>query len=84
MIQVHYIYCILYFYYYYIISTSEHQALDPGGWGPMIYTIVTVEHKRMHILKNTIFLQVGEKNHIVLKLKIYNAINYIDRKLSFT
>ena len=84
MIQVHYIYCILYFYSYYIISTSEHQALDPGGWGPMIYTIVTVEHKRMHISKNAIFLKVGEKNHIVLKLKIYNAINYIDRKLSFT
>ena len=50
----------------------------------MIYTIVTVEHKRMHISKNAIFLKVGEKNHIVLKLKIYNAINYIDRKLSFT
>jgi len=27
----HYIYCALYFYYYYIISTSDHQALDPGG-----------------------------------------------------
>ena len=37
-IQVHYIYCALYFYYY-ISSTSDYhlQALDPGGWGPMVY-----------------------------------------------
>ena len=31
MIQVHYTYYALYFYYYYISSTSDHQALDPGG-----------------------------------------------------
>ena len=36
MIQVHHTYCALYFYYYYISSTSDHQALDPGGWGPQI------------------------------------------------
>ena len=35
MIQVQYTYCALYFYYYYISSTSDHQALDPGGWGPL-------------------------------------------------
>ena len=35
MIQAHYLYCALYFYYYYISSTSDHQALDPGGWGPL-------------------------------------------------
>ena len=29
IIQVHYIYCALYFYFYYISSTSDHQALDP-------------------------------------------------------
>ena len=34
MIQVHYIYCALYFYYYYISCTSDHRALDPGGWRP--------------------------------------------------
>ena len=34
MIQMHYIYCVLYFYYYYISSTSHHQALDTGGWDP--------------------------------------------------
>ena len=28
-----YISCALYCYYYYISSTSDHQALDPGGWG---------------------------------------------------
>ena len=25
----------LYFYYYYISSTSDHQALDARGWGPL-------------------------------------------------
>ena len=35
IIQAHIIYCALYFYYYYINSTSDHQALDPGGWGPL-------------------------------------------------
>ena len=35
MIQVHYIYCALYFYYYDISSTSGHQALDPGDWKPL-------------------------------------------------
>ena len=30
-----YIHCALYFYYYYISSTSDLQALDPGGWGPL-------------------------------------------------
>ena len=33
MSQAHYIY--LYFYYYYTRSTSDHQALDPRGWGPL-------------------------------------------------
>ena len=35
IIQMHYIYCVLYFYYYFLSSTSDHQALDPGGWGHM-------------------------------------------------
>ena len=30
-----YMYCALYFYYYYISSTSDHEALDPEGWGPL-------------------------------------------------
>ena len=37
MIQACYIYCALYFYYYYTGSTSDHQALDSGGCGPLIY-----------------------------------------------
>ena len=36
MIQAHYIYCALYFYYYYISFISDHQALDTGGWGPLM------------------------------------------------
>ena len=35
MLQTHYMYCALYLYYYYISSTSDHQALDPGGWGSL-------------------------------------------------
>ena len=35
MFQERYIYCALYFYYDYISCTSDHQALDPRGWGPM-------------------------------------------------
>ena len=27
--------CVLYFYHYYICSTSDHEALDSGGWGPL-------------------------------------------------
>ena len=36
MIREHDIYCALYFFYYYSSSTSDHQALDPRGWGPLL------------------------------------------------
>ena len=36
MIQAHHTDFALYFYYYYISSTSEHQELDPRGWGPLL------------------------------------------------
>ena len=35
MIQVHSIYCVLYFYYYYIRAISNYQALYPN-WGPLL------------------------------------------------
>ena len=35
MIRANYTDCALYFYYYYISSTSEHQELDPRGWGAL-------------------------------------------------
>ena len=35
MTQAHHVYRVFYFYCYYISSTSDHQALDPGGWGPL-------------------------------------------------
>lgn len=34
-IQARYIYCALYFSYY-ISSIADHQALDPGGLGPLL------------------------------------------------
>ena len=43
MIQRHYIYCALHIYYYYISSTSDHQALDPGGWGPLPWSWISIE-----------------------------------------
>ena len=36
MFQAHYFYCALYLSYYYINPTSDHQALDSGGWGPLL------------------------------------------------
>ena len=47
LIQPHYIYCTLYFYYYYISSTSDHQALDPQGWGPLLEHELTPLHSPM-------------------------------------
>ena len=37
MIQALYIHCTLYFYFHYINSTIDHQALDPGVWGPLFW-----------------------------------------------
>jgi hypothetical protein len=36
MIQAHAIDFAFCFYYYYISSISDHQALDPGGSGPLM------------------------------------------------
>ena len=43
MTWAHYIYCDLYFYYYYHSCTSDHQALDPWGWGPRLYTPLPID-----------------------------------------
>ena len=45
VIQVHYIYCAL--YYYFISSISDHQELDPGVWRPRLHSDQTF----LHILK---------------------------------
>ena len=42
MIQVHCIYCTLYFCYCYVSCTSYHQALDPGGGDCQLSVTVTV------------------------------------------
>ena len=46
IIQTHCIYCVLYFYYFYISSTSDHQALDPRGWGPRVYATCHLQDMR--------------------------------------
>lgn len=43
MIQVHYISCALYFYDDYISPTSDYQALDLGGWGPLLHRNVSCD-----------------------------------------
>ena len=48
MIQTHDIYYIFYYYYYYISSTSNHQTLDLGGWGPL--HVVTAPPKSAPLL----------------------------------
>ena len=42
MIQVHHLYCSL--YYYYISSISDHQVLDLGGWGCLAQSISATLH----------------------------------------
>ena len=51
MIQVCYIYGALYFFYC-ISSTSDHLALDPGGWGPLCYPPASVPHHQVVTTKN--------------------------------
>ena len=40
MIQAHYISCAVCFDHCYIRFTSDHQALDPRGWGPLLYGVL--------------------------------------------
>ena len=58
MIQAHDIYCSPYFYYYYISSTSDHQALDLGDWGPLLYSShlkkIPISHMKIKICKGRI------------------------------
>ena len=49
MIPEHYIYCALSFYYYYISSTSDHPALDTGGWGPLLCRMGRGDPRRMSL-----------------------------------
>ena len=51
IIQVCYIYGELYFFYC-ISSTSDHLALDPGGWGPLYYPPASVPHPQVLTTKN--------------------------------
>ena len=50
MIQARYIYCALYFYYNSISSTSDDQAVDPGCWGPLSYTLYVWQEELMFLL----------------------------------
>ena len=56
MIQVPYNCHALYAYCCYISSTSDHQALDPRGWGPPLWTttpITSIPHcaAAKHLMK---------------------------------
>ena len=40
MLPVHCVYHALCSYYYYISPTSDYQALDPRGWGPLLCRVL--------------------------------------------
>lgn len=50
MIQEKYIYGALYFYHYYVSFTSDHQALHPGGWGPLLYCVARKQKQTVYVL----------------------------------
>ena len=52
MIQVLYIYYVLYFYHYGDSSTSDQQASDPRGWGPLGYRLTILCYKLEICLKS--------------------------------
>ena len=60
MIQVHYIYCLLYFYYYYISFTLDPQGLD-GSTGNPYSTVSHADHNELALYQfEYIQLQVTE------------------------
>ena len=61
MIQACYVYCVLYFYYYSINSTSDHQALDPGGWGHLPRDKFISQSWRERVWSEVNYVQLLEK-----------------------
>ena len=61
MIQAYYVYCVLYFYYYSINSTSDHQALDPGGWGHLPRDKFISQSWRERVWSEVKYVQLLEK-----------------------
>ena len=61
IIQMHYIYCAIYFHYYYI--SSDQQELVPRGWGLLLYNKLMIESK----LLSGVFLkrELGEPPHLL-------------------
>ena len=75
MIQVCYIDCVL--YHYYISSTSDHQALDPGGWEPLIWAIShTWDSRRRGQGYDCIYVPPGLGLHCSFCLFIFHSISY--------
>ena len=59
MIQVRHIYCASPFVYLccYISSTSDHEALDPRGWGRLLQKLVQgVKDLEMSLISRFVFL----------------------------
>ena len=59
MIQVHCIYYALYVYYYYTSSASDHEALDPRSWRPLLYTVFETS--------DSLWEMVDEESWVILK-----------------
>ena len=79
MIQVHCISRALYFYYYYISSTSDQQALHPGGWGPLL------ESDTLFFFPCVLHIICEFKHHFkdLLAVKMSLSMNYLFIDLYF-
>ena len=68
MNQAHYMYGVFYIYCYYISTTSDHQALDPEGWEPLLQRIriFHIKFLKYCLFKNT-YLFCGE--NFALKMR---------------
>ena len=60
IIQMHYIYCAIYFHYYYI--SSDQQELVPRGWGLLLYNKLMIESK---LLSGVLKRELGEPPHLL-------------------
>ena len=77
MIAAHYTYCALYFYHYYTSYTSDHQALDPRGCGPMRYRTFELgsmipmrEYTCVKVNKNVLlkqYIEIQKQNALIFK-----------------
>ena len=77
IIQVHYIYCALYFCFYYIRPTSDNQALDRGLWTPALIdlqlSVMFPQESRVSVPQNCLF-----NNVYICSKDLLTLLSYIE------